>query len=130
MFSDIRAFRTRRLFPVKVCRNNYSQGLWNSQVKGWPKNRETRFFLWLSRVCFFHFVSSWSPVVFTYLVVCKCVIHPCFLTFIVMFSFFAVVVFSCFYSSLCLQSAVLFTFHSVVCLCCLLSWWCEKNQIK
>ena len=34
----------------------------------------------------FHFISSWSPFVFIYLVVCKCVIHPCFLGFAEMFS--------------------------------------------
>ena len=79
--------------------------------KGWPKNREKPGLFWLSHVrvfFFFHFVSSWSPVVLTYLLVCKCVIHPCFLTFVVMFSFFAVVVFPCFYSSLSLLCSLLF----------------------
>ena len=74
--------------------------------------KKKRFFLWVVS-CFlntfdYHFVSSWSPVVFVYLAVCKCVIHPCFPTFVVMFSFFAVVVFPCFYSSLSLLCSLLF----------------------
>ena len=57
---------------------------WNSEgvAKKHGKNR----FLGgcILSVFFFDFVSSWSPVVVTYLVVVvgKCVIHPCFLTFV------------------------------------------------
>ena len=65
-------------------------------------------FLVVLCACFFPFVSSWSPVVLTHLVVCNCVIHPCFLTLVVMFSFLAVVVFPCFYSSLSLLCSLLF----------------------
>ena len=87
----------------------YSQGFFGTP-KGWPKNRDkTGCFLVVSCACvLFHFVSSWSPVVLTYLLVCKCVIHPCFLTFVFMFSFFAVVVFPCFYSYLSLLCSLLF----------------------
>ena len=62
----------------------------------------------LVSVFFFHFVSSWSPVVFTYLVVCICVINPCFLIFIVTFLFFCGGCVSCFYSSLCLLCSLFF----------------------
>ena len=62
---------------------------------------------------FFYIVSSWSPVVLTYLLACKCVIHPCFLTFDVMFSFFPVVVFPCFYSSLFFLCSLLFIWFFV-----------------
>ena len=63
----------------------YSQGFFGTP-KGWPRNREK---LGFCRGCvvsvFYHFVSSWSPVVFAYLVVCKCIIHPCFLTLLLCF---------------------------------------------
>ena len=78
------------------------------------KQGKNRVFLVVSCACFFcfffffYFVSSWSPVILIYLLACKCVIHPCFLTFVVMFSFFPVVVFPCFYSSLFLLCSSLF----------------------
>ena len=59
-------------------------------------------------VLFFYIVSSWSLVVLTYLLACKCVIQPCFLTFDVMLSFFPMVVFPCFYSSLFFLCSLLF----------------------
>ena len=86
----------------------YSQGFLELPRGGQKTGKKQGFFGCLMCVFFFHFVSSWSPVVLTYLLVCKCVIHPCFLTFVVMFSFFAVVVFPCFYSFLSLLCSLLF----------------------
>ena len=101
----------------------YSQGFLDFSRGGQKTGKNQCFFGCLMCV-FFYIVSSWSPVVLTYLLACKCVIHPCFLTLDVMFSFFPVVVFPCFYSSLFFL--VFITFHLVVCLCCLLSW-CDRN---
>ena len=89
----------------------YSQGFSELPKGGQKTGKNQGFFGCLMCVfflIFFHFVSSSSPVVLAYLLVCKCVIHPCFLTFVVMFSFFAVVVFPCFYSSLYLLCSLLF----------------------
>ena len=85
----------------------YSQGFLDFS-RGGQKQGKTSVF-WLSHVRFFcYIVSSWSPVVLIYPLACKCVIHPCFLTFDVMFSFFPVVVFPCFYSSVFFLCSLLF----------------------
>ena len=113
VFSDLGDFNYPRIsHSSAVSRRHLTDQIFSrffGTPKGWPKKGKTRVFLVVSCACFFfHFVSSWSPVVLTYLVVCKCVIRPCFLTFVVMFSFFAVVVFPCFYSSLSLLCSLLF----------------------
>ena len=84
---------------------------------------------WLFNVGFFFpsIVSSWSPVVFRYLLACKCVIHPCRLTFHVMFSFFPVVVFPCVYSSLYVLCSLLFIWLFVFVVFCL---GVTETQIK
>ena len=90
------------------------------------KNREKQAFSGCLVAVFFifHFVSSWSPFVFIYLVVCKCVINLCFLSFVVMFLFFAVVVFHCFFSSLSLLCSSLFI---QLFLFPALGSWCDKK---
>ena len=113
MFSELGVFRYPCISHSSVVSGRgspkkCSQGFLELPRGGQTTGKNQGFFVVVSCLFYFHFVSSWSPVVFTYLVVCKCVIHPCFLTFIVMFSFFAVVVFSCFYSSLCLLCSLLF----------------------
>ena len=67
-----------------------------------------------------------SPFVFIYLVVCKCVIHHFFLSFVVMFFLLC-----CGCASLFLFIfifIVLFTFHSLF-LYCIISW-CDKPRSK
>ena len=81
----------------------------SSNSEGVAKKLGNLFFVVVSCPCSFsisshhgHLSSSYSRDV------CKCVIHPCFLTFVVvMFSFFAVVVFPYFYSSLSLLCSLL-----------------------
>ena len=126
MFSDIRAFRTRRLFLVGASPTKYSQGFFELP-RGGQKTEKNKGFLWLSVffliLLFYHLVSSWSPVVLTYLVVCKCGIRPWFLTLLFCFRSLR---WLCFLFLFIFMSGVFFNFHTVVCLCCLLSW-CDKK---
>ena len=128
MFSEFRVFRYQSVSHSSVVflvRREIILKLFSNSEGVTKTGKKLGFVLVVSCPCFFfHFVSSWSPVVCIYLVVCKCVIHPCFLTFVAMFSFFVVVVFLFIFIF-----AMFFTFHSVVCLCCLLSR-CDKTQIK
>ena len=88
MFSNFGPFFTRRFVVFSFRRKSLLKVFWNSEGVA-KKQRKARFVFLLSRVWFFVqfreiFVSSWSPFVYIYLVVCKCVIHPCFLGFVVM----------------------------------------------
>ena len=56
----------------------------------------------------FHVVSLCLHFVFMYLLLSECVIHPCFLSSVVVFFFFAVVVFHCFFPALSLFCSLLF----------------------
>ena len=56
-----------------------------------------------------------------YLVGCKCVIRPCFLSFVMFFFFSCVSLFLFIFIFI-----VIFTFHSVVSLSCILAW-CDKK---
>ena len=87
----------------------YSQGFLELPRRG-QKTGKNQGFCGCLRCMFllFHFVSSWSPVVLIYFLVCKCFIRPCILTFVVMLFFFAVVLFPCVYSSLSLLRSLLF----------------------
>ena len=105
----------------------YSQGFLDFS-RGGQKTGKKQCFLVVSCGFFFlSIVSSWSPVVFTYLLAYKCVIHPCFLTCDVMLSFFAVVVFPCFYSSLYVLCSLLFIWLFVFVVFCL---GVTETQIK
>ena len=110
---DFGKMRILHSSAVLVCRSptKYSQGFLELSRGGQKTGKNQGFFGCLMCVFFFfffYFVSSWSPVVLIYLLACQCVIHPCFLTFVVMFSFFPVVVFPCFYSSLFLLCSLFF----------------------
>ena len=100
MFSAKCPFCTRRPFWAATRRPNILNFFW--KFEGVAKKQGKTSVFWLSNVVvfFLSIVSSWSPVVLTNLLACKCVIHRWCLTFHVMFSFFPVVVFPCFYSSL------------------------------
>ena len=106
----------------------YSQGFLELPRGGQEKGKNQGFCGCLRCVfLLFHFVSSWSPVVLIYLLVCKCFIRPCILTFVVMLFFFAVVLFPCVYSSLSLLRSLLCVqlfFFAVF------SLGATKNQIK
>ena len=126
MFSKFGVFRCPSISHSSVVFKRFAKNIFLrffGTPKGCQKTGKKNVFLWLSRVCvFFPFVSSWSPVVFTYLVVCKCVIHPRFL--LLLLSFFSVVVFPCFCSSLSLLFSVqLFVFA-------VFSLGVRKTQIK
>ena len=131
MFSELGVFRYPRISHSSVVSGRGFADQIFSRFFELPrcgqKTVKTRVFLWLSRgfliLLFYHFVSSWSPVVLTYLVVCKCGIRPWFLTFLLCFRSLR---WMCFLFLFIFMSGVFFTFHSVRCLCCLLSW-CEKN---
>ena len=85
-----------------------------------------------TRAMFFVFVplvSSWSPIVFEYLVHCKSVTHLVFIVFTFgVFFLFLVVVFRFVVSIFVF--IVLFVFDSVVFLSCIFSFCDPKNQIK
>ena len=124
VFSNFGPRFTRRFVVVFFCVSpkNYSQGFLELR-RGGQKERKNKVFGGLSRVWFYHFVSSWSPFVFIYFVVCKCVIHPCFLSLLLCFSS---LLWLCFIASIHLYLYRVFYFSVVF--CCILPW-CNKTQI-
>ena len=80
-------------------------------------------------VLLFHFVSSWSPVVLIYLLVCKCFIRPCILILAVMLFFLR---WFCFLVSirLYLCCALYFAFGYFSLLSSLLVWQKPRSNHK
>ena len=114
---------TRRPFWAAPRRPNILKVFWIFQGVAKKQGKTSAFWLSHVRFFFFYIVSSWSPVVLTDLLACKCVIHPCFLTF----HFFILLSDGCVSLFLFIFIFLVFiTFHLLVCLSCFLSW-CDRN---
>ena len=109
MFSNFGPFSTRGFFVV--FRKMFLKVFWNSEWVAKTQGTKKMFFGCLLSFfggVFFHVVSLCSRFVIMCLLLCECVIHPCILSFVVMFFFFAVVVFHCFFPALSLLCYVCF----------------------